>query len=227
MADLIFPTENDVNGGTDEAGKAFTELTWQKLLQRGYASKEGSSHFGINFVRSGLTYTSAAGFVATFASGVCVIDGYYCELDSKTVTVSASDTFHVFAQLNVSGGIVTGADLIQQAASGTTVPARSCFLAHLTTGTTTVTADKDHRALSPHFKGNDYAGTNGAQNIFIGFRPSLVGIASANTEWAFVADGMDDTAPALNSDIAIQDYGFSVLAALSDSGFTYGYHARP
>jgi hypothetical protein len=230
MADLIFPTENDVNGGTDEAGKAFTEERWRDLYRESFAAHLNKNMHGLNFRQSGLDYASASGFVCTFNAGVCFIDGYYCSLDSKNVTLSASDDFYVFAQLTESGDLVTGAQLIQQLQTSTTIPGKAVRIAELTTDATTVTAEAERGPTSPHFETGQYAGTAAAVTVYLGWRPSFVSIdtSGASGDWGDIWDGGTLRAGGASpGTITILNYGMTFSSAYSDSAHTWYWRALP
>ena len=226
MADLAWPTENDVDGGTTYDGQAITELSWQKLFWIGKTDgsgtiRQGETHWGLNYVRDGLDYASAAALVATFNSGDCCINGYYLDVDSKTVTLPASSTSYVFLQLTTSGGKVTGASLYDQLSSVTTVPTLSVLLAEVVTGTATVTSTSDMRAVSPHSKVVSLASGLGNYDLMLGFEPSMVvGTNTDTTPDEFIAFG-DSSATAQISlggspgTETITVYGISLASAFT------------
>jgi hypothetical protein len=221
MANLIWPTENDVNGGTTYDGRAITEVGWQNLFWIGKTTgaggtRQGMNQFGLNYVRDGLTYSSASGLDATFTAGECVISGYYCDLDSGIVTLPASSTSYVFMQLTTSGGKVTGAALYDQLSSVTTVPPLSVLLAEVVTGTATVSSTNDMRGFSPNHKLVSLASGLGNYNLMLGFEPSLVwGLNTAPTYFMCFGDSSTTNKVFGTGVFTMQVYGISLPSAFT------------
>ena len=133
MATHIFPSVNDVNGGTAGKGKTMTELNVRKLM--------GVPYYGKPYVKSGAAGSNAGSLNLNVALGVYCIEGYYVEKDAtETVALTASSTCRVWLQLVKDGsGNVTGTQWVVR--TDATVPSgEPSVLTHIVvTGASTIT----------------------------------------------------------------------------------------
>lgn len=133
---LVFPTENDVHGGSSGAGRIGQETTLAALW-KGLGCT--------NCVVSGFTpIATGAGFDKAVPAGEAVIDGYVVKgTNSTTFTFTASETANLFLRLNFTSSKVTSVTL--ESYTGTTVPANSVLLARVVTDGSGVTSYTDRR----------------------------------------------------------------------------------
>ena len=133
---LVFPSENDVNGGVAGAGRVGQESTlaalWKGLVAQ-------------NCVVSGFSpIPTGAGFTKAIPGGEAVIDGYVVKGAATTnFTFSASETVLLYLRLNFSAGKVASVTL--ESFTGSTPPANSVLLAQVVTSGTDVTSQTDMR----------------------------------------------------------------------------------
>ncbi len=137
MADLIFPSVNDVNGGVSGQGKTLTEANLRKRAPLPY--------FDLPYVKSGAAGSNAGGLNLNVALGVYCIEGYYVEkTGTESVLLTASSTNRVWLQLVKDGsGNVTGTSWVVR--TDTTVPSgEPSVLTHeVITGASTITTIYD------------------------------------------------------------------------------------
>lgn len=138
MADLVFPSANDV---ADTAGQG------KDLHELRLATKWMKSQVAENYVSSGLLLPATdADLTLAVPSGEASIEGYYVARDADSVLVTANQINHVFLKLTVDGlGLVSGAAL--EANTTGTPPARSVKLGTATAGAGSVTATDDLRPV--------------------------------------------------------------------------------
>lgn len=140
---LVFPTENDVNGGTVGAGRIITEAAFGSLLK----SLLGQAGQAV----SGFTMPSSGALTQSIAGGTAVIDGYVVVGTGTTsVTFAASNTTHVFLRLIYVSGKVASVQFELLTVTGVDddpiPPANSILLGRVSTDGTSVTGSSDFRA---------------------------------------------------------------------------------
>lgn len=149
---LVFPTENDVNGGTTGAGRVGSEYR--------RATLQDALGMQVNRVYSGFTLPSSGALASSVAAGEAIIDGYLIKGSASiSVTFTASVTNYTFIQLVYSGGIVTTAQLVTQ--TSITPPANSVFLGAVVTGGSTISSASDYRPQGLSMYGRCNGGGSG------------------------------------------------------------------
>lgn len=135
MADLIFPSANDIGGG-----RLISEVNFAKVMA---ALTDG------NFVVDGFTFPSSNGTLTLATStGIALIDGRFIEVNTpNSITVAASSTLYLFLEITVDG--LNNATAYQYITSPLITPpnARSVLLAKLITGISSITNIYDQRKI--------------------------------------------------------------------------------
>lgn len=229
MAVIGFPTENDIGGGN--AGRNMGEARWNDLF--------GGGTLGVPWVKTGLTYSSAAGLVATFTSGTALIGPYSVTIDAPvtvSLPASAADIW-VYLELTISSGKVTNAQLVQY----TTLAHRpnAVLLALLSTNASTVSGNADKRTLWPRQARGSYVQTpHGLTGyVALNWRPRRVVVFNSTdqNEWAQFDDGIsyglkfNGVTGAIelasqSGNVVFSAYGFSP-SAFNQAGETYQWAA--
>jgi hypothetical protein len=133
---LIYPTQNDINGGVPFAGRRMYETTMVDL-ERNPGGLPG-------YVISGWTLPSSGSNTQTLTGGTAVIDGYLIKgTGTYAFTFDNSSTDHIFLQLVYTSGLVTGLQVVANTASAP-LP-NAIKLGTVTTGASTVSSSKDMR----------------------------------------------------------------------------------
>lgn len=141
---LVFPTENDIHGGSSGAGRIGQE-TSLAALWKGIDCTNG--------VVSGFSpIPTGAGFTKSIPSGIAVIDGYVVKgSTSESFTFTASQTVNLFLRLNFTSSKVTSVTLEDY--TGSTIPANSVLLAQVVTDGSGVTSQTDRRPQNKRIYG--------------------------------------------------------------------------
>lgn len=133
----VFPSVNDVNGGTTNDGRAFTEENFINV---------SNNLTGINHVISGLTVPGSSGNLnINVAAGQAIISGRFIDVPGSTqVTCTDSTTNYLYLKFNLDGdGDVTDAEY--EVNTSGTQPADSVYLASLVASGGAITSTTDMR----------------------------------------------------------------------------------
>ena len=172
----VFATVNNTGTFSSVPARVPYEPTLQQWIRdRGLSPLK-------SFVVSGSALSDGGGTTVNIAIGVHIIEGYYCQLTSSSDNVggfTGTNTWYVFAQLDISGGFVTTSGWTYVVQTSTTAPSNSVFLGRVRT-TAGAKSSILNAALGPHspYKGSDVPGTSGedAGRVFLGWRPKYVQI---------------------------------------------------
>lgn len=137
MATKIFPTVNDINGGTAGQGKTLTEANLKQLVALPY--------FDMEYVKSGASGSNGGGLILSVASGHYMIGGYWVYKDaSENVTLTASSTNRVWLQLAVDGsGNVNGTNWVVRTDGAAPSGQPAAMVSQVVTGASTITTITD------------------------------------------------------------------------------------
>ena len=231
MAQIIFPTENDVGTGTND-GRAFTEENWDHRFN--------CPTNALNYSVSGCDVASTATSppTVTFTAGQMVINGYMVRettnftSPSLTVPVSPATSVNnqIYYQLTRSGGLVTGAQFVVETGDPPgTPPTESLCLGEYTTDATSITAQEQFLKTSPVSLIGSSAATGGIRQLLFGFQPSFCMIWDSLNVPFIVGAGRDVGVEVLSnytvSDFAFEDFGITLGAAMNTIGRTIYFTA--
>ena len=224
MAQIIFPTENDVGVATND-GRAFTEENWD------YRFNCPTNNLNYSVSGCDVASTATSPPTVTFNAGQMVINGYMvretANFTSPSLTVSVNN--QIYYQLTRSGGLVTGAQFVVQTGDPPgTPPTEALCLGEYTTDATSVTAQEQFLKISPVSLGASCAGSGGARQLLFGFRPSFCMIVdSLNVPFIMGADryGWEVVSNYLVNDAAFEDFGITLGANMNTFGRTIYFTA--
>jgi len=230
MAQIIFPTENDVGVATND-GRAFTEANWD------YRFNCPTNNLNYSVSGCDVASTATSPPTVTFNAGQMVINGYMVRettnFTSPSLTVGTSSESvnnQIYYQITRSGGLVTGAQFVVQTGDPPgTPPTEALCLGEYTTDATSVTAQEQFLKISPVSLVASCAGSGGARQLLFGFKPSFCMVVDS-LDVPFIMGANRDHAVEVKSnytvsDSAFEDFGITLGANMNTSGRTIYFTA--